>query len=363
MVEFQCLRKTDMKSVVLFTSLFLLGACSFRQEEITDILPDMKQDESVKAVVVENLKAYGIRTPSGLVKDGDQVIVGDLKNTDNIYRINLSNRQKKEYFPRVRTRSGGAVQVNSLSSDGNGGWTVFDFRTGQMSVANTPVTKAGGEATIQLPAGVQHLWAVRAGNYILSTGLYEQGRYMLYSPDNQQGCYFLDYPEHACFPELKTEIKAKLFASNVLKVRPDGTAFVCADMYSGAMDICRIENGEIHLVRRLNFHSPRVSIRKQNGQSLVVYSRKNRFGFTDVCAASDAVYALYSGRTFAEDSKTFQYCRTLLVIGWDGEIRMTYGVDTDLTHICYDSQEKELYGIGYTPSSSLVRIQLPDIFE
>lgn len=359
MVEFQYLQKIDMKKFYLLSALFLLGSCSFRQEEIAETLPDLSGDQSVKAIFVENLKSYGVSLPSGLVKNGDEVIIGDLRNTANVYRIDLPTQRRQEYFPRVRTRSGGAVQLNSLSRDGEGGWTVFDFRTGQLSIANKPVTRAGGETPVQLPMDVQHLWAVRAGNYILATGLYEQGRYLLYSPESGESHYFLDYPEHPQFPDLKEKTKAMMYASNVLKVRPDGRAFVSADMYSGSMDICRIENGAVSLVRRLNFHSPKVSIRKQKGEPLVVYSRKNRFGFTDVCATPEVIYALYSGRTFAEDNKTYQHCRTLLVLNWDGEVCMTYGLDTDVTHISYDPEEKVLYGIGYHPAVSLVRLQMP----
>lgn len=75
---------------------------------------------------------------------------------------------------------------------------------------------------------------------MIDTGLYEKGRYLLYSLPDQSARYSLSYPDHPVYPGLQEKTKAMLYASNVLRVRPDGEAFVCADMYSGVIDFCRV---------------------------------------------------------------------------------------------------------------------------
>lgn len=348
-----------MKKVIyLLVILLLVNACS--QDIPEDNLP-LIDGPSVKTVGIADLSAYGIREPGGLLRVGKEFIVADRRNTDNVYRIDLQNRRSEGLYPRVRTRSGNAVILNSLSTDGQGGWTAFDFRSGQLSCGSTVSTRSGENSQIRLPAGRQHLWAIQAGEYVLATGIYPEGRYMLYSPESDRADYFVDYPEHPVFPDLQERTKAILFASNVLRVRPDGRAFICADMYSGIMDVCRIDEGEISLMCRLTYHHPRVKIRERKSWPLVVYSRDNRFGFTDVCVTGQAIYALYSGRTYREDNVNFQHCRTLIKIDWDGQVRRILPVDEAVTHITYDPQEKALYGISRQSGVVLVRLELPEM--
>lgn len=338
--------------------LLLLGACSVEESgEIAAPLTITENQPAIKAVAVEALKSYNLCFPHGLLKRGQQLWINDLENAENIYQIDLSNQAKKSFCPRVRTRSGKAVQLNSLASDGKGGWTAFDWNAGHLTKA-APLTRSGDESVISLPTGEQHLWAVPAGDYVVATGVYEQGRYLLYHPGNGAAAYYVSYPDHPQYPRLKEKTKAVLYASNVLKVRPDNGAFVCADMYSGGMDICRINAGRIELVRRLNWHAPKVEIRERRKHPRVAYYRDNRLGFTDVAVTADRIYAVYSGRTYQEYQNKFQRCRTLLELDWEGNVLGSYALDTDITHITYDPEEKALFGIGYCPALTLVRLDI-----
>ena len=57
------------------------------------------------------------------------------------------------------------------------------------------------------------------------------------------------------------ENEGMLYASSVLRVRPDGQAFVCADMYSGVIDFCRLIPGGIERVKleRLSYPMTEIS--------------------------------------------------------------------------------------------------------
>lgn len=340
----------------LLLGSLLLGACSSDFREIPGEISPLVNGNYIITEKVADLSAFGIQEPSGLLKSGQNVIVGDRNNSYNVYRIQLSENTSEGALPRLRTRSGGATIFHSLASDGQGGWTVLDGMRGKLAGAPVLLTRSRNESVVNLPEDMRHLYAVRAGEYVIATGIYPEGRYMLYSPANGQVSYKVDYPEHPLYPELQAKTKAVLFASNVLRARPDGRAFVCADMYSGVMDICRIEGQEINLVKRLIYHYPRVQIREKGEWPRVVYSKDNRFGFTDVCVTEDCIYALYSGLTYRTEKKNFQHCRTLLEIGWDGVVRTTRSVDVALTHLAYDAQEKSLYGIARNPGTNLVRL-------
>lgn len=342
----------------LLFGIVLMSACSYEDQQITGEVLPVADGQYVKTEKVVALSAYQIHRPTGFLKSGQELIVGDRMNADNVYRINLKNKESEGMLPRVRTRSGGATIFSSLASDGRGGWTALQAMSGKLVSAPSLLTRAGGENSVQLPEEQRHLWAAWAGKYVIATGIYPEGRYLLYSPADGQAHYGVDYPEHPLYPNLREREKAFLYASNVIKARPDGHAFVCADMYSGLLDICRIDGEEISLVRRLVYHYPRVQFRKRGEWPHVVYSKDNRFGFTDVCVTDECIYALYSGQTYRMEKKNFQHCRTLIEIGWDGEVKNTCPVDVALTQLAYDAQEKSLYGIAWNPDATLVRLIL-----
>ena len=161
-----------------------------------------------------------------------------------------------------------------------------------------------------LPDSLNTLRAIRAGNYIIATGLYTQGRYLLYDLDTKTFGFHLSYPEHPVYPALREDTKAILYASTVLKVRPDNRYFVCGDMYSGNLEFCRITGDHIDRIKAYCYHHPRVYITEKTVPD-VAYSRDNRFGFTDITVTSEKVYAIYSGHTYRENPRTFQQCRQL----------------------------------------------------
>ena len=347
------------KTLLILSTLFLAGACSMQDSEMPkDVLP-LANGQVISTEAVATLSSYGVRQASGLLKSGNEVLIADRMNVNNIVSINLETKQKQGLLPKVGTRAGSASLINNLAPDGQGGWTAFNFKTGKISSFASAQTRSGAENAIKLPNQQKHLWAVQIGDKVLSTGLYTEGRYQLYSPTSGELDYGVAYPAHPVYPEIEERTKSILFASNVLRARPDAKAFVCADMYSGVLDVCRLDGREISLVKRLVYHHPRVEIREfKKKMPRVTYTKDNRFGFTDVCVTDEYIYAIYSGKTYQSDRNTFQDCHTLIKIDWEGTVCGTYPIDTALTQIAFDEQEKALYGIAKTPKATLVRLNL-----
>lgn len=322
-----------MKKLFYIVSFVFLAGC--QESKVSDpgdaaVIP--AGEKTLKSEVVAELAARQAMHVNKLVKSGDMIAVG---------------HQGGEYT------LVGPCQALRV--------TDFDFRTGKLREKQLGMqTRAGEEEilTVLLPEEKNHLWAERIGDLILATGLYEEGRYLLYDPQTRETLYQLTYPNPSFCPEASEYTKSILYASNVLKVRPDQQAFVCADMYSGTIDFCRLNGHRIERVTQQCYSYPMVYIRGKN-QTDVAYSRDNRFGFTDVTVTQDRIYTLYSGRTFREGKYNFQHCRTLMVFDWEGTLLHTYTLDTPLTHVTYDSDQKALYGLGYTPEPAVLKVTIP----
>lgn len=350
------------KTIFTLLSGILITACTVNEQIDPIYKPDLQNAiGTLKATVLSDLSALNIKNPSGLVKRGGEFIIGNPDSRFNAVSLHLETGERRELFPRGR-RASGAVYPSSLSACGNSGTTILDIYQGRLLYApsgNTPSTKTTEKSPSLLPVGQQHLAAVQAGDCIIATGLYEQGRYLLYCPSDDQAGYFLDYPAHPVFPDITECTKSVLYASSVLKVRPDNCAFVCADMYSGLLDICRVDGGHISRIRQHIFHHPKVYIHEKTGEHpYVAYSKDNCFGFTDVTVSEDRIYAIYSGKTYRRNQADFQQCQTLFILDWEGNILSTYRIDTPLTYLQYETEENAIYAIGYAPKANLVKIDL-----
>lgn len=336
---------------VLFGSI-LLG-CSDRY--MGDNSTDTVKSEKVNVVRLADLSRSGIYDVNGFVKRGNKLVVGTISLEGFSRSLDLENLKQGN----LTARSIASVkQYSSLSSfcsfDGS---TIMalDFEKGEI-VESTMTPLARGEnqeSIIRLPAGEQHLIAMKANDIVISTGFYEKGRYLLYSLADGGARYFLSYPDFPGYPDLQEKTKAMLYASNILRIRPDQSAFVCADMYSGTIDFCRINADSIERVKLVRLHYPKVEI-SEIPSSRVVYHRENRFGFLDIAVTDNKVYALYSGKTYQMDKEHAFEGQTLLVYDWEGNLERSLLLDVPLVNVSYDREEQGIYGI--TSGGDLVKI-------
>ena len=337
----------------------LLG-CSDRY--MVDEGIDKKKSEQVNIEVIRlgDLSQSGIYGLNGFIKQGNHLIVGATYMQEGVAQtLDLDHPVKRELSSKAISSSKPFRALSSFNSFDGKSVTALDFKTGELIENSvTPLTKGvAEESVIQLPEGEQHLIAVKTNDFVISTGFYEEGRYLLYSLADGSAHYYLSYPDCLDYPDLQEKTKGMVYASSVLRVRPDGQAFVCADMYSGLIDFCRLMPGGIERVKMQRLNYPRVEI-SETPITLVRYRQENRFGFMDLAVTNQRVYALYSGKTYERDRQGAFECNRLLEYDWEGNLISSFDFDVALTGITYDEEEGLLYGIAGDTEMSLIKLRL-----
>ena len=340
--------------IILLVVLF--SACARLQDEpSTNII----SQDTLSSAVIRELKDMEIYETWGFTKQGQHIILSDASGLKTLGNIYTESRQGSAEIKTIS--SGESMQTySSLTNGTNGNITTFDFRNGILHVYDLQSITTRNkiqETTVLLPQDQQHLIAVKGNNFILSTGLYEDGRYLYYPLDGGNIHYSLTYPQHPDHPSISKKTTAILYASTVLRLRPDEKAFVCADMYSGYIDFCTISEGNIKRVKEIYLHYPKMYISEQPTIE-VAYRRNSPLGFSDISVSNERVYAIYSGKSYQEDPIHFIACQTLFEFDWEGNLLSTHTLDTPVTNISYDSTENNIYAMGYTPERSLLKIKL-----
>jgi len=339
-----------MKIKILLLAL-VLGSCSSNYMDGYDStkLPDSEAYVNVESKYVlscENVNKY-----YGFLKNGDDII------------LRCDNKTLKSIDTKVRTKSGmgltkssiNSKQLNSVSFSQNGHWNVLDISNSELIENDYSGNVVN---TYKINNNVQNLSAIRVGKYIISTGLYLKGRYYMYNIETKEGNYFLDYPKTENYPDILPLSKSILYASNVMRAHPNKDMFVCADISSGVIDVCKITNDSIKLVKRTVLSLPNANINEEFKFPIVAFTQDNLFGFTDVAVNTNCIYALYSGNTIKDHKTDFQSCKTLLKFNWNGEIKKRYELGETLLNLNYDIKDKALYSVIVNDVATLVKIKL-----
>lgn len=345
--------KTTAYSCLLAAALFL--GCRSEDVQITI------QNEVVTSPVA-NLSPLDFFLPQGLLKSGNTLALLTSSSAYNAVAFDLQSGEKQGFFKRYLSASDRMTSLMSFNSTDGHTITALDYRKGRLieSILPNEVSRSAtrsSERIISLPEGQQHLIAAKGSSFVIATGLYDEGRYLYYDLNNQTAQYFLDYPEHKNYPSIQTRTKAILYASNILRIRPDESAFVCADMYSGLVDFCCIVGSSIERVRTVRLHYPEVDIEERPSLD-VAYYRDNRLGFADVAVSQERVYALYSGRSIENYGNDAFLGDILLIYDWEGNLLNTYHLGVPLNSISYDSIEKALYGFTDYDDNLLLKLNL-----
>lgn len=345
--------------IVLITGTALILTACNRYTEQADPLTIFPAPEKLHAEVITEFVDWDIFSPAGLVKRQNRFVTGYRNTKTNISVVDPHTGRRSDLIPRG-TNPGEAIYLSSLGALNDTEAYAFDFNENTLFRFNAE--KALTDTTYRpeqwkLPPANRHLTVAVTDSFLIATGFYDEGRYLYYPMTGSNYRYQLSYPGFPSQPDIRPKTKQILYASSVIRIRPDGKAFACTDMRCGILDICRIEDGNIRRTKEIAFYYPKVYI-DEDGKAPVAYSNNNRYGFADLQAADRYIYVLYSGRKYRDDRQKMYECPHVLVFDWEGNPVKSYTLDVPLTCIYYDNAENALYGIGFSAEPVLVRYTL-----
>ncbi|HST58428.1 MAG TPA: BF3164 family lipoprotein [Longimicrobium sp.] len=141
-----------------------------------------------------------------------------------------------------------------------------------------------------------------------------------------------------------------------MAVHPSRSLFVLASRYAG-----RLEAYDRNGVPRVRFQVPQPfepdfapaedGLNMERGKDF-------RFGYLDVAATAQHVYALYSGRLQRDRSVPADVADQVHVFDWEGRLQRVVRLDTPVAHLAVDSAGGTLYGTRIDPHPQVVEFSL-----
>lgn len=123
------MRKT-IQTIVLSILIISCSSSDFVETEISSIV-DVPISTILKTSKIVSLKNWGIKRVSGLVKQGNNIIIANRNSVYHAININLESNLSTNMFPRGRGKNE-AIFMTSFSETSDSEITAFDFSQGKL---------------------------------------------------------------------------------------------------------------------------------------------------------------------------------------------------------------------------------------
>jgi hypothetical protein len=192
----------------------------------------------------------------------------------------------------------------------------------------------------------------------IATGLFEQGRYMLLDKSGKILSYHFDYPP---FPndEIFTNAHKALAFQGDLAVRPDGKRFFFACEDSEVFEIVEITRNN-NLNKIYEFYGELGNYKPEgDGKNSIsaALSRHSKTKFIDSYCTQDYIYLLYANKVIGDNIYDAYLANTILVFDWDGNAVKLLNLDTVVSNIAIDENDRYLYAYC-NDTEQLIRFKL-----
>lgn len=144
-----------------------------------------------------------------------------------------------------------------------------------------------------------------------------------------------------------------------MAAKPDGSAFVLATQYSDKIEIYNASgHPEVLVIGSTNFE-PNYEVAYPRGSPTMNMNENMRWGYIDVFATRDKIYALYSGK--AQKNKNANFGKFLHIFNWKGHLLDIYPFKNQtIISICVDETNNRLFAIDYFAKQSIKTYKLPE---
>ena len=309
-----------------------------------------KSVEYLEGKEVLSFDDYGVYRPTSFVMHDDYIYVQN-RDEDMLCAIDRSTGAMESLLK----RGDGPGEVLNIAYITMSGDAVITAESNKRYLIEIPFhSKKPVFTSLPFDQGAPTSVVKGRDGYVM-LGSFKDGRYMYCRPTTGKTGFFGDYRVHYLYNRLDNFTKSLIYISSKLAIKPDMTRFVAINFNSGVIDINRISQDTIINLKQLDFHYQEIHVTGSRDNPRVATKRSNRNGFFDVTASDEHIYAIYSGKSFEEAGLMLDKCEHLMIFDWDGSPVGCYKLNVPIYSICYNQQERALYGIHIGDEAKLLK--------
>lgn len=213
---------------------------------------------------------------------------------------------------------------------------------------------------VRLGAETQVIDPVWLDTMVVGLGFFSSGRLALF--DSQGQLLRRVGAEPPGSDDVPVTVRHHVYQSK-LKANTSRTRLALATRHTDLVEIYRPDGTLVAAPQPLFGFMPKFEVREQRGMPTMVTGDDLRFGYIDLAATDDRIYALFSGRTRRGYPGFANFGQYVHVFDWHGELNAVYRLDSAAISISVDPSGRTLYAVRHEPHPAVVRYSLPEVQE
>jgi hypothetical protein len=189
----------------------------------------------------------------------------------------------------------------------------------------------------------------------VSPGFFPGGRLGVFDGSGK----FIDYRGEipAVDRDLPPMVRQYMFQATAA-ARPDHSLLAVASRFASRLEIYTSDGSLVTTGRSPAQVAPDAQRVVEQGEFRE--TDETRFGYVDVAASDDFVFALYSGRSAADFEGREFFSQQVHVFEWDGEYRGAVQLEVDATSLAVDKNSQTLYVVEWEPVPAISEYSLAE---
>lgn len=349
------------RPATIVTILCLVTGCGARDAEPgrESATQRVAASDTLVAEVLFDGDALGRPQSIGVLDDW--LLVSDVPRPHALHVIRRSDGQHLKSWGR---EGGGPGEFRNLWSiqpaDSAGAW-LYDPGQTRLTLLDVPALLAGNgnpiRRAVNLRADLMPMTALWASDTLLvSSGMFERGRLAMFDGAGRlRGTAGPLPPARDGVPAAV----AQHAYSGTLALHPSRPLVAIGTRHADRVEIYAADGRLVHVAQGPRGFEPAYEVHVRGGTPAMASGGDMRFGYVDMAAAGEHLYALYSGHSRDERPGQAHYGGEVHVFDWDGRLRRILPLDHLALALTVSPDEQTLYTVRHNPAPAVLRHALP----
>ena len=305
--------KLNNKHSYLIILLYFLCLTNCTDKGLSDIDTDFPMSSVIMSADSINLEEKGLLLPFSVSYIDSCFIFSNIRIKD---RLSIWNQKTNEVINTAHIGNGPNEIIQYLPVSNNMSEFLFADRI-KGKIFKLDLNSYEYKEIIQINESINRFYslAMLDSTSIIGTGMFEQGRFLIYNIADSTYVYEDEYSSNKDIQPLQPYQKAALYAGTLIGVHPDKNKFVAA--YKGLIDFYNIdESYNLSPSAHRYYHFPQFAIPEEG--PVIAHKKEEAVGFLSLSYDSSYVYLLYSGSSLLDKGSSAYTGNIILVYNWEG---------------------------------------------